>query len=41
MSERRIVNVASYKRTDSLVKTLESLIDQCDEINVILNDFIL
>jgi hypothetical protein len=39
MSERRIVNVASYKRTDSLVKTLESLIDQCDEINVILNDF--
>lgn len=39
MSERRIINVASYKRTDSLVKTLESLIDQCDEINVVLNDF--
>ena len=39
MSERRIINVASYKRTDSLVKTLESLIDQCDVINVVLNDF--
>lgn len=39
MSERRIINVASYKRTDSLVKTLESLMDQCDEINVVLNDF--
>ena len=39
MSERRIINVASYKRTDSLVKTLESLIDQSDEINVVLNDF--
>jgi hypothetical protein len=39
MSERRIVNIASYKRTDSLVKTLESLMDQCDEINLVLNDF--
>ena len=39
MTERRIVNVASYKRTESLVKTLESIIDQCDEVNVALNDF--
>lgn len=39
MIEKRIVNVASYRRTDSLVKTLESIIDQCDEINVALNDF--
>lgn len=39
MIEKRIINVASYRRTDSLVKTLESIIDQCDEINVALNDF--
>jgi hypothetical protein len=39
MTERRIVNVASYKRTESLVKTLESIIGQCDEVNVALNDF--
>jgi len=38
MSERIIVNVASYKRTESLIRTLESIIDQCDEINVALND---
>ncbi len=35
--EKIIVNVASYKRIDSLVKTLESIINQCDEINVALN----
>ena len=39
MTERRIVNVASYRRTESLVKTLESIINQCDEVNVTLNDF--
>lgn len=39
MTERRIVNVASYKRTESLVRTLESIIEQCDEVNVALNDF--
>jgi hypothetical protein len=39
MTEKRIVNIASYKRTESLVKTLESIIDQCDELNVALNDF--
>jgi len=39
MTERRIANVASYRRTESLVKTLESIINQCDEVNVALNDF--
>jgi len=38
MIERIIVNVASYKRTESLIRTLESIINQCDEINVALND---
>ena len=38
MSEKIIFNVASYKRTDSLIKSLKSIIDQCDEINVALND---
>jgi hypothetical protein len=37
MSETIIVNVASYNRIDSLVKSLESIIDQCDIINVSLN----
>lgn len=39
MSERKIVNVSSYKRTSSLVKTIESIINQCDEVNIVLNDF--
>jgi hypothetical protein len=38
MSEKRIVSVASYKRIDSLVKTIESIYDQCDEVNIFLND---
>jgi glycosyltransferase involved in cell wall biosynthesis len=37
MSETRILNVASYNRIESLVKSLESIIDQCDVINVTLN----
>jgi hypothetical protein len=37
MSETIIANVASYNRIDSLVKSLESIIDQCDIINVSLN----
>lgn len=37
ISEKKIVNVASYGRLDSLVKTLESVIDQCDVVNVVLN----
>lgn len=39
MSERKIVNIASYNRVDSLIKTLESIIDQCDVINLTLNSF--
>lgn len=38
MSEKKIVSVASYKRIDSLVKTIESIYNQCDEINIFLND---
>jgi hypothetical protein len=38
MNERRIISVASYKRIDSLVKTIKSIYDQCDEINIFLND---
>ena len=37
MSERIIVNIASYNRVESLIKTLESIIDQCDIINLTLN----
>lgn len=36
--EKRIINVASYNRIDSLVRSLESIYDQCDEINVCLNN---
>jgi glycosyltransferase involved in cell wall biosynthesis len=36
--EKRIVNVASYNRIDSLVRSLESIYNQCDEINVCLNN---
>lgn len=36
--EKRIVNVASYNRIKSLVRSLESIYDQCDEINVCLNN---
>lgn len=36
--EKRIVNVASYNRINSLVRSLESIYDQCDEINVCLNN---
>jgi len=37
ISEKKIVNVASYGRLDSLVKTLDSIINQCDVVNVVLN----
>lgn len=37
ISEKKIVNVASYGRLDSLVKTLDSIIRQCDVVNVVLN----
>lgn len=39
ISERRIVNVASYNRIESLIKTVDSIYDQCDELNIFLNDF--
>lgn len=39
MSERRIVNISSYNRVESLIKTITSIINQCDEINLVLNDF--
>lgn len=40
MSEKIIVNVASYQRTDSLILTLKSIYNQCDKINVCLNNHI-
>jgi len=40
MSEKTIVNVASYNRIGSLVNTINSIYDQCDEINIFLNDHI-
>lgn len=33
----RIVNIASYNRIDSLIKSLKSIYNQCDVINVCLN----
>ena len=36
--EKRIVNVATYNRINSLVKSIESIYDQCDEINICLNN---
>jgi len=40
MSEKTIVNVASYNRVGCLVNTINSIYDQCDEINIFLNDHI-
>ena len=37
--DKIIVNVASYNRIDSLIKSLTSIYNQCDEINVCLNDY--
>jgi hypothetical protein len=37
ISEKKIVNVASFGRIESLIKTVESIIDQCDELNIVLN----
>jgi hypothetical protein len=39
MSEKIIVNVASYNRMESLVKSVGSIIDQCDILNVVLNSY--
>ena len=38
MSEKKIVNVSSYNRMNSLIKTVESILDQCDELNIFLNN---
>jgi len=34
-----IYNIASYKRCDTLIKTIQSIYNQCDIINVALNDY--
>ena len=39
MKDKIIYNIASYKRADTLIKTIESIYDQCDIINVALNDY--
>jgi len=39
MSDKKIVNVASFNRIDSLLRTVDSIYDQCDELNIFLNDF--
>jgi len=36
--DKVIVNVSSYRRIDSLEKTIKSIYNQCDVINVALND---
>jgi hypothetical protein len=36
--ERISINVSSYGRIDSLEKTIKSIYNQCDVINVALND---
>lgn len=38
MSDKIIVNVSSYQRINSLIESLKSIYDQCDEINVCLNN---
>jgi hypothetical protein len=38
MSEKTIINVASYNRIESLINTINSIYDQCDVINIFLND---
>jgi hypothetical protein len=37
MIKKKIVNVASYKRLNSLVNTVDSILHQCDELNIFLN----
>jgi hypothetical protein len=37
ISDKKIVNVASYNRLESLLKSVESVINQCDKINITLN----
>ena len=37
--DKIIYNIASYKRADTLIKTIQSIYNQCDIINVALNDY--
>ena len=37
MNDKKIFNVATYQRDDALLKTIESVYDQADVINVALN----
>jgi len=37
--EKIVVNISSYNRINSLLNTLTSIYNQCDEINVCLNDY--
>ncbi len=39
MSEKIICNVSSYKRPETLLKTIDSVYNQCDIINISLNDY--
>jgi glycosyltransferase involved in cell wall biosynthesis len=36
---KKIANISSYKRTEQLINTVKSIINQFDEINICLNDF--
>ena len=37
--DKIIYNIASYKRGDTLINTIQSIYNQCDIINVALNDY--
>jgi len=37
--DKRIFNITSYNRQVSLLRTIESIYDQADEINVVLNNY--
>lgn len=37
ISEKKIVSIASHGRMESLIKTVNSIIDQCDVLNITLN----
>ena len=36
--DKIIYNIASYKRGDTLINTINSIYNQCDIINLTLND---
>jgi glycosyltransferase involved in cell wall biosynthesis len=39
MKNRVIYNITSYKREDTLINTIKSIYNQCDVINLALNDY--